>query len=78
MAKVMISIPDTLLGMLDAEVARRKTTRSALLQNAARSELGLVSRSRESVLADLDELSDLWNDPRDVVALIRADRRRDS
>ncbi len=76
-AKVMISIPDELLGMLDAEVERRRTTRSALLQGAARRELGLVHRARESVLADLDELSRDWDGPLDAVALIRADRRRD-
>jgi metal-responsive CopG/Arc/MetJ family transcriptional regulator len=78
MAKVMISIPDPLLEMLDAEVERRRTTRSALLQNATRRELGLVSRARDEVLADLDELSRPWSDPRDVVTLLRADRRRDS
>lgn len=77
MAKVMISIPGSLLGMLDAEVERRRTTRSALLQNAARRELGLARRARESVWADLDELSQAWSGPDDVVALIRADRRRD-
>jgi metal-responsive CopG/Arc/MetJ family transcriptional regulator len=78
MAKVMISIPDALLGMLDAEVKRRRTTRSALLQGAARRELGLVRRGRESVLADLDELSGSWGGPVDAAALIRADRGRDS
>jgi Ribbon-helix-helix protein, copG family len=77
MAKVMISIPDSLLGMLDAEAERRRTSRSALLQNAARRELGLVQRSRESLLADLDDLSGDWSGPVDVVELIRADRRRD-
>ena len=78
MAKVMISIPDALLGMLDAEAARQRTSRSGLLQNAARRELGLVRRSRESLLAELDELSGDWSGPVDVVELIRADRRRDS
>lgn len=73
----MISIPDSLLDTLDAEVKRRQTTRSALLQEAARRELGLVSRSRDSLLADLDELSSGWDGPVDAVALIRADRRRD-
>jgi len=77
MAKVMISIPDALLSMLDAEAERRRTSRSALLQNAARRELGLVQRSRESLLAELDELSGEWSGPVDVVELIRADRRRD-
>jgi len=73
----MISIPDSLLGMLDAEAERRSTSRSALLQNAARRELGLVRRSREALLADLDGLSGPWSDPGDVVEMIRADRRRD-
>jgi Ribbon-helix-helix protein, copG family len=77
MAKVMISIPDALLEMLDAEAKRRSTSRSALLQNAARRELGLAQRSRDSLLTDLDELSAAWSNPVDVVALIRADRRRD-
>lgn len=77
MAKVMISIPDGLLEMLDAEAERRRTSRSALLQDAARRELGLVQRSRESLLADLDELSSEWNGPVDAGELIRADRHRD-
>jgi hypothetical protein len=77
MAKVMISIPDALLQMLDAEAERRRTSRSALLQNAARRELGMAQRSREDLLADLDELSRGWDGPVDVVALIRADRQRD-
>lgn len=77
MAKVMISIPDVLLDALDAEVVRRQTTRSALLQEAARRELGLSSRSREAVLVDLDELSGSWDGPVDAAALVRADRRRD-
>jgi hypothetical protein len=78
MAKVMISIPDTLLGALDAEVKRRKTTRSALLQNAARRELGLLRRDRDTLLADLDALSASWAGPVDAAALVRADRHRDA
>lgn len=78
MAKVMISIPDSLLGALDAEVLRRKTTRSALLQDAARRELGLLRRDREAVLAELDALSATWAGPVDGAALVRADRRRDA
>ena len=74
----MISIPDSLLRMLDAEAERRRTSRSALLQNAARRELGLVQRSREALLADLEQLSRDWTGPVDVVELIRADRRRDT
>lgn len=78
MAKVMISIPDSLLGALDAEVTRRNTTRSALLQNAARRELGLLRRDRDSLLADLDALSASWAGPVDAAALVRADRQRDA
>lgn len=77
MAKVMISIPDALLGALDAEVRRRRTSRSALLQDAARRELGLLRRDRDTLLADLDALSASWAGPVDAAALVRADRRRD-
>ena len=40
MAKVMISMPDDLLDRLDREAERRHSSRSALLQEAARRELG--------------------------------------
>jgi metal-responsive CopG/Arc/MetJ family transcriptional regulator len=40
MAKVLISIPDDLLVRVDREAARRSTSRSGLLQAAARRELG--------------------------------------
>lgn len=33
MAKVMVSLPDELLGTLDAEAARRNITRSGLLRH---------------------------------------------
>lgn len=33
MSKVMVSLPDDLLGSLDAEAARRNTTRSGLLRH---------------------------------------------
>lgn len=39
MAKVMVSIADDLLTLIDAEAARRATSRSALLATAARREL---------------------------------------
>jgi metal-responsive CopG/Arc/MetJ family transcriptional regulator len=35
MAKVMVSLPDELLAALDAEAARRGTTRSGLLRELA-------------------------------------------
>jgi len=45
MAKVMVSIPDDLLGLLDAEAARRDTTRSGLLRDYVNE--GLRHRGRE-------------------------------
>jgi hypothetical protein len=44
MAKVFVSIPDDLLERVDREAARRRTNRSAFLQEAARHELGWPSR----------------------------------
>ncbi|HEV3313199.1 MAG TPA: type II toxin-antitoxin system HicB family antitoxin [Chloroflexota bacterium] len=40
MAKVMVSLPEQLLQRIDEEAKRRGTTRSGLLQTAARRELG--------------------------------------
>jgi hypothetical protein len=77
MAKVMISMPDVLLGALDAEVDRRGTTRSALLQDAAKRELGLLLRQPADVLADLDRLSGSWSGPVGAAKLVRAERLRD-
>ncbi|MFP5346044.1 MAG: ribbon-helix-helix protein, CopG family [Actinomycetes bacterium] len=45
MAKVMVSLPDELLGSLDAEAARRNTTRSALLRAYVHE--GLRQRAQE-------------------------------
>ncbi len=77
MAKVMVSLPDDLLGALDAEARRRKMSRSALLQAGARREIGLLRRERGAVLSDLDALSGKWKGAVDAAALIRADRLRD-
>jgi Ribbon-helix-helix protein, copG family len=77
MAKVMVSLPDDLLGALDAEAKRRHTSRSAILQTGARRELGLLRRERESVLSELDDLSSKWRGPIDATELVRAERRRD-
>jgi metal-responsive CopG/Arc/MetJ family transcriptional regulator len=77
-AKVMISLPDDLLAALDAEAARRETSRSALLQAAARRELReLTDAERGDVLAQLDQLSRHWRGPLDAAALIRAERSCD-
>ncbi|HWX88255.1 MAG TPA: ribbon-helix-helix protein, CopG family [Solirubrobacteraceae bacterium] len=77
MAKVMVSLPDDLLGALDEEAKRRHTSRSAILQNGARRELGLLRRERNVVLSELDLLSREWNGPLDAAALVRAERLRD-
>lgn len=77
MAKVMVSLPDELLGAIDAEADRRHTSRSGLLQAAALREIGLLQRDRASVLADLDALSSSWDGPVDAAALVRVERLRD-
>jgi len=46
MAKVMISIPDELLGRLDEHARRTGTTRSGLLQSLAERELHTDLRRR--------------------------------
>jgi hypothetical protein len=76
-AKVMISIPDNLLGALDAEARRRGTSRSALLQAGARREVGLLRREPSAVLSDLEELSRTWEGPLGAAELLRAERLRD-
>jgi metal-responsive CopG/Arc/MetJ family transcriptional regulator len=77
MAKVMVSLPDELLGALDAEAQRRGTSRSALLQAGARHEIGLLQRERSAVMSDLERLSSTWGGPVDAAALVRAERLRD-
>lgn len=77
MAKVMVSIPDNLLGVLDAEARRRGTSRSALLQAGARRELGMLRRQPSAVLTDLEELSRTWEGPIGATGLVRAERLRD-
>ena len=77
MAKVMVSIPNDLLAEIDAEANRQGTSRSALLQKAARTEIGLGPADREGLLADLDRISAQLTGPIDVVAEVRRDRRRD-
>jgi hypothetical protein len=77
MAKVMVSIPDDLLGALDAEAQRRHTSRSAILQIGARRELGLLRRERDAVLSELDGFSRQWSGPIDAAGLVHAERLRD-
>lgn len=73
----MVSLPDELLGTLDAEAQHRGTSCSALLQAGAHHEIGLLRRERSAVLSDLEELSSAWEGPIDAAALVRAERLRD-
>jgi len=77
MAKVMISIPEDLLAQLDLEAERRQTSRSALLQLAAKKEIGLGALDREELIERARALSAYWNGPTDVTEFIRQDRDRD-
>jgi hypothetical protein len=74
MAKVMISIPDEDLARIDDEVARRGTSRSALLREAAIKE---IERPRsQRVLEALRRGQELLagTEPFDTTAMIRHDR----
>jgi len=75
-AKVMVSFPDDLLRQVDAEATRRGTSRSKLLQDAARHELGVLGRPREEVLAEMDAIAAAWTGPTDSAALVAAERDR--
>lgn len=77
-AKVMVSLPDDLLAELDAEVARRATTRSALLARATRRELD--RRDPAEVLRALERSERRFRaagrfDSADLVRTDRDDRR---
>ncbi len=77
-AKVMISIPDKLLGRLDRRAKQVGETRSGLLQRLAERELDDQERERRKVVKRLmGEIEDTFTDdePRfDVARLIREDR----
>lgn len=73
-AKVMISIPDDLLGRLDAQARANRETRSGFLQRLAERELDVAGRHEdEEVGRLLDSLSIDLGDA-DIVQLIREDR----
>lgn len=52
-AKVMISIPDDLLGRLDAQARANQETRSGFLQRLAERELEISEAGRRQELRDL-------------------------
>ena len=74
MAKVMISLPDDLLGRVDAEAKRRSTSRSALLATAVRREL--ERRDPEEVAAAIARSRERFRQSGDFESaeLIRAER----
>jgi len=70
----MVSIPDELLSRIDAEARRQGTTRSGLLQQAAKAELGMGRKPREEILARLDELKFSLPEGLSAEQAIRQDR----
>lgn len=74
MAKVMVSLADDLVAELDAEAARRATSRSALLALAAQREL--ARRDPDHVTAAIERSEQRFRNAGafEAVDLIRADR----
>lgn len=74
-AKVMISIPDSLLERLDAHVETARETRSGFLQRLAEREIELAERHmREEVERLLDEIEPTESGGPSGAQLIREDR----
>lgn len=71
---MMVSIPDELLVRIDAEAKRQGTTRSGLLQQAAKVELGLGKKPREEILARLRTLKFQLPEGLTAEQVIRQDR----
>ncbi|HET6997427.1 MAG TPA: type II toxin-antitoxin system HicB family antitoxin [Solirubrobacterales bacterium] len=71
-AKVMISIPDDLLGRLDARARANRETRSGFLQRLAERELKEQGENRRKQLEDL--LGPPVHMGGDAAKLIREDR----
>ncbi|PZS32824.1 MAG: hypothetical protein DLM58_09115 [Pseudonocardiales bacterium] len=74
MAKVMISMPDDLLAAVDAAVARRSTSRSAFLAEAARLELRRPDPGAIAAAIERSEARFADAGPFDAADLIRAER----
>lgn len=74
MSKVMVSLADDLLAEVDAEAARRSTSRSALLATAARREI--ARRDPDRVAAAIERSEQRFRHAGDFEAadLVRADR----
>lgn len=74
MAKVMISLPDDLLGRIDSEVQRRGTSRSGLLRIAVERELGRLSPEEFDAIIERSRARFAKAGGFDSAELIRADR----
>lgn len=76
MPKVLVSLPDDLLADLDREAEHRQVSRSALLAEAARRELG--RRDPAAVRAAIERSERSFRDagPFESADLIRAERDR--
>jgi metal-responsive CopG/Arc/MetJ family transcriptional regulator len=73
MAKVMISLPDSLLERIDAHVQARETSRSAFLQDAAERVLAAADAERAERIRKL--LADPGHHGGDTVEYIKQMRR---
>jgi HicB-like antitoxin of HicAB toxin-antitoxin system len=73
-AKVMISIPDDLLGRLDAQARANRETRSGFLQRLAERELEVASRSEDEEIGRMLDSLNIDLGDADIVQLIREDR----
>ena len=73
--KVMVSIPDDLLERIDAVASERGESRSAFLQEAARTRLGEPDPALSEAIAEIEELfTDIPADVPPAHVLIRRDR----
>lgn len=78
MAKVMVSFPDELLAEIDLEATRQRTTRSGLLQAAARHEIGIRTPEQSAdLIRRMEMAAEKWTISGDTTAMIREDRNRD-
>lgn len=74
MSKVMVSLADDLLAELDAEAARRSTSRSALLATAARREIARRDPDRVAAAIERSEQRFRHAGAFEAADLVRADR----
>jgi metal-responsive CopG/Arc/MetJ family transcriptional regulator len=73
-AKVMISIPDSLLERMDAQASAAGETRSGFLQRLAERELDLVQRHDDDEVERLLDSLNIDLGGADIAQVIREDR----